>query len=68
MIASSEKTDSADGLWILNLETKVYRKIASGPYTMPVWSPDGSKIAADYRGSERTEVWVIEAQNLEPRN
>ena len=27
------------GFWILNLETKAFRKIASGPFTMPVLVP-----------------------------
>jgi eukaryotic-like serine/threonine-protein kinase len=53
-----------NGFWILNMETKECRKIASGPYTMPVWSPDGSKIALDYRGEGVCEVWVIETKNL----
>ncbi len=44
-----ENSESNYGLWILNLETKTYKKIASGPYTMPFWSPDGSKIAIDFR-------------------
>jgi Tol biopolymer transport system component len=57
--------DYDDGLWILNVKTRVYKKIGFGPFTMPAWSPDGSKIAADYRGRNRVEVWVIETKNIQ---
>ena len=57
-----------NGFWIFTLETKKFKKIASGPYTMPAWSPDGSRIAVDYRGDDRSEVWVIETKNLKKTN
>jgi WD40 repeat protein len=62
-VAYSQSGDS--GCWILDLKTKVFKKIVSGPYSMPVWSPDGSKIALDNRDPENVEVWVIEVKNLE---
>jgi hypothetical protein len=47
------------------METKEFKKIASGPCTMPAWSPDGSELAVDLREGERSEVWVIETKELE---
>jgi Tol biopolymer transport system component len=53
------------GFWFFDPEKKQFQKMASGPYTMPAWSPDGSKMAVDYRGGDRTEVWVLETKNLD---
>jgi Tol biopolymer transport system component len=63
----SQSPDLENGLWILNVEKKEWKKIASGDWTMPAWSPDGSKIAVDYRDfrHQEYEVWVIETKNLE---
>ena len=61
-IESSDQ--ESGGLWSFNLETQQYKQILSGPYTIPVWSPDGSKIAFDRRDGNRNEVWVIETKYL----
>lgn len=54
------------GVWILDLKTKEFKKVASGRYTLPFWSADGSKIAVDYRWSAQdADVWVIEAKRLQ---
>ncbi len=53
------------GLWILDLEAKKYLKVARGPFAMPAWSPDGSRLSFDRRTSEAHEVWVIETSVLE---
>jgi Tol biopolymer transport system component len=53
------------GAWILDLETKEIRRILTGPYTVAAWSPDGSKIAVDFRKAEsweRFEIWIIDLE------
>ena len=52
------------GVCIVDLKTKECKRIASGRYTMPFWSPDGSKIVMDYRRDQNMEVWVIETKDL----
>ena len=52
------------GVWVFDLETGRAARLASGPFTMPAWSPDGSKIALDLRVSTGDEVWMIEAKAL----
>jgi thiol-disulfide isomerase/thioredoxin len=49
------------GLWIVDVQTGDLRQLSDGFATMPVWSPDGSKISMDLRLRSGFEVWVIDA-------
>ena len=53
------------GLWLMKVETGQVVQVAEGPYTAPAWSPGGSKLAFDRRGSESSEIWMIQTQDLE---
>jgi S1-C subfamily serine protease/thiol-disulfide isomerase/thioredoxin len=53
------------GLWVFDIETKKYREVARGPFTMPAWSADGKKLAFDLRMARRHETWVIETKDLD---
>jgi Tol biopolymer transport system component len=53
------------GLWLLDVERKQVTQIDAGPFTQPVFSPDGTSLAVDVRVDEkRREVWVIETKKL----
>jgi hypothetical protein len=42
------------------------RRILIGSCTLPSWSPDGSKLAFDFRSPQRGyEVWMMDAKRLE---
>ena len=61
------------GLWELsfidrweNRSSPQPRKILSGSCTLPSWSPDGSKLAFDFRSPQRGyEVWMVDTKRLE---
>jgi thiol-disulfide isomerase/thioredoxin len=52
----------APGLWIVDVRTGVLKQLSPHFVTMPVWSPDGSKISMDLRLRSGFEVWVIDAK------
>jgi Tol biopolymer transport system component len=39
--------------------------VAEGPLTVPAWSPDGSRLAFDWRAVGGSEIWMIENKELE---
>ena len=53
------------GLWVVHVETGKSKKVAEGSFTMPVWSPDGLKIALDHRISTGFEIWICDSKILE---
>lgn len=53
------------GLWLYDLASAKTKRILSGQYTMPVWSPDGKWLAFDLRPAGLWEVWAMEAEKLE---
>ena len=50
------------GLWVVDVRTGVLKQLSPHFVTMPVWSPDGSKISMDLRLRSGFEVWVIDAK------
>jgi hypothetical protein len=52
------------GLWLLDIETGRKTLIADGPWTLPVWSPDGTKFTFQYRGPGENSIWIINAKEL----
>ena len=61
--------DPFSGLWIGDADTGQLTQIAKGPYAMPDWSRDGTKLAFDYRTRAAREVWVLETKKLpQPTN
>ena len=46
---------------ILDVETGLARLVSAGSFTMPAWSPDGTKITFDLRLSSGTQIWMIDA-------
>ena len=53
------------GLWLMDVERKQVTQIDSGPFTQPVFSPDGTYLAVDLRANEkRREVWVMPTKKL----
>jgi eukaryotic-like serine/threonine-protein kinase len=52
------------GLWLLDVETGRKTLIGDGPWTMPVWSPDGSKFTFQYRGPGEKSIWMVDAKEL----
>jgi serine/threonine protein kinase/WD40 repeat protein len=57
--------DSSDGLWIYDFETKRQLKVADGPWTCPIWSPDGSKFTFQLRGPQEASIWMVDAKVLD---
>ncbi len=55
----------AVGLWLVDVETGRGGRLATGQFTMPDWSRDGSKVALDLRSSQGNEIWTIDAKALE---
>ena len=50
------------GLWQVDTETGESRQVLGGDATMPVWSPDGTRLALDIRnGSALRGVWLLDA-------
>ena len=54
------------GLWILDVETGGVRQLSKGFFTMPEWSPDGTKLAVGLRLRDGFQVWMIDAKALPP--
>jgi Tol biopolymer transport system component len=53
------------GLWLMNVEEKKVTQVDTGPFTQPVFSPDGAVLAVDLRvDAKRREVWMIETKKL----
>ena len=67
MGSSYSQALSECGVCIVDLKTKACKKIAAGRYTMPFWSPDGSRIAMDYRREPVLEVWVMETKDVKTK-
>ena len=51
------------GLYVLEIETGRRGLIASGLFTMPVWSSDGAKFAFEYIGLPKS-TWVVDAADV----
>ncbi|HWB09360.1 MAG TPA: redoxin family protein [Pirellulales bacterium] len=53
------------GLFLFDLAGGQVKQMATGQYTLPVWSPDGKWLAFDLRGeSGDWQVWAIETKQL----
>jgi Tol biopolymer transport system component len=52
------------GLWLLDLQTGRRMLVAAGQWSLPVWSPDGSKFTFQYRGPGQRAIWIVDAQEL----
>jgi eukaryotic-like serine/threonine-protein kinase len=52
------------GLWLLDVENGRKTLIVDGPWTMPVWSPDGSKFTFQFRGPGKSSIWMVDAKEL----
>jgi len=50
------------GLWMLNTNTGEAFRLTAGPFTMPAWSRDGTKIAFDYRTPNARAIWMIKVE------
>ena len=62
--------DRPVGHWMINVDTAQDVQAAEGPFTMPVWSPDGSKLAFDggrgeYGRGPSCGIWMIETKELQ---
>jgi eukaryotic-like serine/threonine-protein kinase len=55
---------NSDGLWIYDFETKQQLKVADGPWTSPIWSPDGSKFTFQFRTANEVSIWMVDAKIL----
>jgi serine/threonine protein kinase len=65
LLGNSYCDSAIGGLWMLDLDTKRFKKIAPHHFTMPFVSPDGSKLAVDSRNEDGScDVWVIEMKYL----
>ncbi|HVX11620.1 MAG TPA: redoxin family protein [Pirellulales bacterium] len=54
------------GLFVLDLAEGQVKQIATGQYTLPVFSPDGNWLAFDLRGeSGDWQLWAIETDQLD---
>ena len=53
------------GLWLMDVETARRTLIADGPWTMPAWSPDGSKFSFQFRAPGESSIWIVDAKELE---
>jgi WD40 repeat protein len=53
------------GLWIVDIARRQAVKVVGGAFTMPAWSPDGSKLTCDLRLGTSNEIWLLETKNLE---
>jgi hypothetical protein len=55
------------GLWVLDLASGKAKRVLSGPFTMPVWSADGKRVAFYFRPRVGpSEVWVVDATTVDP--
>ena len=58
------------GSWMVDTETGECRSLIRGDVTMPIWSPNGAKLAIDLRdGMKSDEIWVFDApawEDLKP--
>ncbi len=52
------------GLWLLDAQSGGRTLIAAGPWTMPIWSPDGSKFTFQDRRPGQKAIWIVEAKDL----
>ncbi len=51
------------GLWVLDMAGGPARQLLPGWSTLPCWSPDGSKLAFDFRSRvEGYQVWVMDTK------
>jgi thiol-disulfide isomerase/thioredoxin len=53
------------GLWMVKVDTGESRQLLQGFYTMPAWSPDGSKMSIDQRLRGNFQVWVMDAPKFD---
>jgi len=52
-------------LWLLDISTGKLRRLLSGWSTLPSWSPDGTRLAFDFRSPVAGyQVWVIELKTF----
>jgi serine/threonine protein kinase len=51
---------------IMDIETGTVRQVLPEAFTMPAWSPDGSKVAVDLRERQRWEIWLLDAAAFHP--
>ncbi len=62
--ASRRVDDTDEGLWLVNVQTGIYRRIASGNFAAPTWSPDGTQVAVLYYRSkepyEQAQIAIID--------
>ena len=54
----------AVGLWLMDMDSGRVTLIGEGPWTMPVWSPDGSKFSFLHRGLRKSSIWIVDAKEL----
>ena len=59
--------DSQEGLRVLDVKTGGMAVLISGSFTLPVWSPDGSRLCVDYRGPDGYAVLVVGRPYVEAR-
>lgn len=53
------------GLCLFDVDDGAMTRVCPGPVTMPVWSPDGSKLALDVRLAGGPEIWVLDTKALD---
>jgi hypothetical protein len=53
------------GLWVLTLENGQAKRLSTGSFTMPAWSPDGSRMVCDHRTRGSSEIWLFETKVLD---
>jgi len=57
--------DDADikSLWSFNVDTNRFVRVVDGPYSMPAWSRNGSKLAFVFESPKsKSEVWIVESK------
>ena len=65
IIALGSTNNNRFGLWVLDVKAREAVQVAEGPWTMPAWSRDGSKLAFDFRLGIQREIWMVEVEALE---
>jgi Tol biopolymer transport system component len=59
--------DSTEGLRVLDVETGKLAVLIKGPVTLPLWSPDGTRMTVDYRGRDGRILMLVGRAYVEAR-
>ena len=59
MVGFGGYNGSPSGIWVMDVTTETAAQVIPGPFTMPVWSKDGSKLLFDRRLGDEREIWSV---------